>query len=243
MASSFFMFTGYRFYVYRIQMEYRISEKVALAAPELKEVIVEADIENGPTPDGLWAEIEKEETRIHDTMKMEWINKIPAVAAIRKAYKALGKEPNRYRPSSEALMRRCVKGLGLYRSLTVIDLINLLSLKYGHSIGGFDRDKIEGEALVLGVGEKDEPYEGIGRGPLNIECLPVYRDAAGGVGTPTSDNERTKLTPDTRRLVMTIHLFDGEGEEEIKEEVTRLLTSYAAGKNIIFREGVREGEV
>ena len=69
----------------------------------------------------------------------------------------------------------------------------LLSKDY--SIGGFDADKFVGDTLTLGVGRAGEPYEGIGRGLLNIEGLPVYRDAEGGVGTPTSDNERTKNDP------------------------------------------------
>ena len=98
---------------------------------------------NPPTGDALWSEIQLEEKRLGG-MPMEMVNKRPAIAATRAAYKALGKEPNRYRPSAEALTRRCVKGLELYRTLTIIDLTNLLSLITGHSIGAFDRDAIVG---------------------------------------------------------------------------------------------------
>lgn len=217
-------------------MDVRISRAVAEAAPGLSVTVVEADVENGPTQDALWAEIVGEASRIRAEYAMEQVNKRPAIAATRAAYKALGKEPNRYRPSAEALCRRCVKGMELYRSMAVVDLINLLSIATGHSIGGFDRDAIEGESLVLGVGEEGEPYEAIGRGQLNIACLPVFRDSAGGVGTPTSDNDRTKLSGTTRRLLMTINKY-GESEMSDAEAdalTRRLLEQYASARNIRF---------
>lgn len=219
-------------------MDIRISEEVAAAAPALRVVAVEADVANSPTPDDLWNEINEASQWIKDNFAMEMVNKRGAIAATRAAYKALGKEPNRYRPSAEALCRRCVKGLELYRSLAVIDLINLLSIRTGHSIGGFDRDSIEGDSLVLGVGREGEPYEAIGRGLLNIAGLPVFRDSVGGVGTPTSDNDRTKLSESTQRLLMTINIY-GEGEmntEEVVELTKRLLEQYAQAKNIKFKE-------
>ena len=86
-----------------------------------------------------------------------------------------------------------MRGIPLYQIDTLVDLINLVSLRTGHSIGGFDTDKIQGTHLELGIGKAGEPFEGIGRGVLNIEGLPVYRDSFGGIGTPTSDHERTKM--------------------------------------------------
>lgn len=217
-------------------LDFTIEPAVQAAAPLLAVVVLEADIVNRPTPDALWDEIAATAAAIKDSVAMEAVNKQPAIAATRAAYKALGKEPNRYRPSAEALMRRCVKGLELYRSLAVIDLINLMSLITGHSIGGFDRDRIEGENLTLGVGENGEPYEAIGRGQLNIEHLPVIRDSAGGIGTPTSDNDRTKLTPLSKRLLMTINLYSGDADEQsVTELAVRLLTAYASASDISYK--------
>lgn len=217
-----------------MKTQVNISPEIAAAAPALKVIVVEADIVNPPTADALWDEILEAEARVA-TMPMERVNKLPAIAATRAAYKALGKEPNRYRPSAEALMRRCVKGLGLYRTLTVIDLTNLLSLLTGVSIGAFDRDAIVGGSITLGVGREGEPYEAIGRGQLNIACLPVFRDAVGGIGTPTSDNERTKLSPSTTRLLMTINMYGGISDgNEIISLTRRLLESYASATDIEF---------
>ena len=114
------------------------------------------------------------------------------------------------------------QGKELYQRDTLVDLVNLASIAYGYSIGGFDADKFEGDTLTLGVGKADEPYEGIGRGMINIEGLPVYRDKIGGVGTPTSDNERTKMTIDTTHLVVLINGYDGD-EQHVRENAEFIL--------------------
>lgn len=216
-------------------MKIKISDEIASKAPGLHLIVGTATIKNGPTQDALWTEIEQVAERMRDSYEMPMINKRPAIAATRAAYKACGKDPNRYRPSTESLCRRMVKGLDLYRSLSVIDLINLASVASGHSIGGFDLDKVEGDTLTLGIGREGEPYEGIGRGPLNIAGLPVLRDAVGGIGTPTSDNERTKLEEGTRRLLLVINAYGTEmADEDVVALFTRLLTQYADAKDINF---------
>lgn len=222
-----------------MELNVNISPEVAAAAPDLQVVVVEAVVANPPTPDALWNEIQLAAGEIRAAMPMDQVNKRPAIAATRAAYKALGKEPNRYRPSAEALCRRCVKGMELYRTLAIIDLINLVSIKTGHSIGGFDRDAIVGGDLTLGVGREGEPYEAIGRGQLNIACLPVFRDAVGGVGTPTSDNDRTKLSEDTRRLLMTINCYAPHEVDETVALTERLLRQYASAADIRVRMAAR----
>lgn len=213
-----------------------VSDEIRAKAPALRVLQIEAEIENPDTPEALWAELEALAAVVHGRYAMEMVNKRPAIAATRTAYKACGKEPNRYRPSSEALMRRMVKGLELYRTAAVIDLINLLSVACGHSIGGFDADRIDGDIVTLGIGREGEPYEAIGRGPLNIAGMPVWRDNTGGIGTPTSDNERTKLSPSTRRLLMIVNMYGDEMPvADIEALARRLLITYASAKNIQTR--------
>lgn len=208
-------------------MKIIISDEIRKVAPDYHVTIVEAEVENAPTDDLLWQLLLAEGEAVRKAYTLDMVNKRPAIRATRQAYKALGKEPNRYRPSSEALCRRLVKGLELYRINALVDIINLVSVRSGYSIGGFDIDKIEGDTLTLGVGREDEPFEGIGRGPLNIHCMPVFRDSIGGIGTPTSDNERTKLDLGTRRLLMTINVYGPEQDVDRTVELTReLLTRY-----------------
>ena len=216
-------------------MKFKFEDIINEKAPDYRLIAVEADVKSLPTDDELWREITSFAESYRACHEMAEVNKRPGIAGTREAYKAFGKEPNRYRPSTEALCRRFVKGLDLYRTLALIDLVNLLSVACGHSIGGFDADKISGDTLILGVGQEGEPYQAIGRGPLNIACLPVWRDSVGGIGTPTSDNERTKITADTRRILLTINIYKADmPENDIIAMTERLLMQYASARNITF---------
>jgi DNA/RNA-binding domain of Phe-tRNA-synthetase-like protein len=213
-------------------MKVSISSLVAEACPGLQAGIIKATVVNSETSDALWDELQAEATRIATTYATDTLSKRPAIAGTRQAYKTFGKDPARYRVSSEALCRRAIRGLDLYRINTLVDLINVVSMRSGYSIGGFDADRIEGD-MTLGVGTADDLFHGIGRGVLNIEGMPVYRDNVGGVGTPTSDNERTKITMDTTQLLITINAYATEMPlEECMQWTIDLLEKYAQATNI-----------
>jgi len=221
---------GWRIDMRQISIE--ISDAIYRACPDFRVAVIACKVMNYDYNEALWREIKLFTTGFEATYRMEEIKLRPAIHATRQAYRMLGKDPNRYRPSAEALCRRILKGQQLYQINTLVDLINLVSLKTGYSIGGFDLDKIVDD-LTLGVGEADERFEAIGRGVLNIEGLPVYRDAVGGIGTPTSDEERTKITTDTAHLLMIINAYSGE--EGLQEAVTYsvdLLKRHAGAKEI-----------
>lgn len=210
-----------------------IDPRILAVCPNMEIGLLSASVVNGDTCDMLWQEIEKEAAAVAQRYELLEINKRPAIAATRRLYKALGKDPGRYRVASEALCRRIIRGLGLYRLTTLIDVVNLVSIKSGYPISGLDADKLVGNTLAMGVGEKDELYCGIGRGPLNIEGLPVYRDAKGGVATPTSDEERTKFTLGTCRVQININAFAPEMPlEEAVNWTASLLEKYANATNI-----------
>lgn len=216
-------------------MQITISNQIKEICPDLKVAVVVCKVRNTPTTEALWSEITAEGERIVSVYKLEDINKRPEILATRAAYKSLGKDPNRYRPSAEALCRRIVRGLPLYQVSTLVDIINLVSIRSGFSIGGFDIGKIQGD-IVLGVGTADDEFDAIGRGLLNIEGLPVYRDKLGGIGTPTSDNERTKISGDTTDLLMLINGYSGElGLQEAVDFSKALLEKYANLMSFEFR--------
>lgn len=213
-------------------MKVSISSLVAEACPGLRAGIIKATVVNSETGDELWNELQAEAARIAAAYTTDTLSKRPAIAGTRQAYKTFGKDPARYRVSSEALCRRAIRGLDLYRINTLVDLINVVSMRSGYSIGGFDADRIEGD-MTLGVGTADDVFHGIGRGLLNIEGMPVYRDNVGGVGTPTSDEERTKITMDTTNLLITINAYAPEMPlEECLQWTIELLGKYAQATNV-----------
>lgn len=210
--------------------EFRVSEEIKSACPAFAGAAVYASVQNTLHSDGLWKEIDEFIDRLTASTQIEDIKQHPIIAATREAYKRCGKDPGRYRPSAEALRRRLMRGVPLYRINTLVDLINLVSLRTGHSIGGFDANKIQGTVLSLGIGKVGELFEGIGRGMLNIEGLPVYRDAVGGIGTPTSDNERTKMDLETTKILAIVNGYNGkEGLTEAGVMIQDLLERYAQG--------------
>ena len=197
-------------------MEIIVSDEIKHVCPTFVGAAVEAEVTNSSFSAELWNEIHEFETSIRTKLTPDSLKELPSIRATRQVYKLCGKDPSRYRPASEQLIRRILQGKELYQIDTLVDLVNLASIVYGYSIGGFDVAKMKGDTLTLGIGKEGEPYEGIGRGILNIAGLPVYRDAEGGVGTPTSDNERTKLTLSTRQLLVLINGYDGNEERVLQ---------------------------
>lgn len=197
-------------------MKVIVSEEIEQVCPEFVGACVEATVVNSPYSETLWQDIDGFCNKFREELTTESLKEIASIAATRRVYKACGKDPSRYRPASEALIRRILQGKGLYQLNTLVDLVNLASIAFGYSIGGFDADKFEGNTLTLGIGREGEPYEGIGRGMINIQGLPVYRDAKGGVGTPTSDNERTKISEHTSHLLVLINGYDGN-EQRVRQ--------------------------
>ena len=215
------------------------SDTIKQTCPEFTAGLICAQVKNSLYNESLWKEIEEEITQIRQEYPLETINKRETILATRKVYKNLGKDLNRYRPSAEALCRRLTKGMELYHISTLVDLINLVSIRTGYSIGGFDAGKIEGDFLTLGVGKENELFHAIGRGILNIENLPVYRDATGPIGTPTSDHERTKMDVGTTHILAIVNGYNGkEGLKEAAEMIQSLLKDYAGsdGGELIYFE-------
>lgn len=141
------------------------------------------------------------------------VNEIPNIKESRMAYRAFGKDPSRYRVSSEALIRRIGQGKGLYEVNTVVDVNNLISIESGFSVGSYDTAKIE-DNLIFRVGKEGETYKGIGKEEINIEYLPVLADEKGAIGSSTSDSERAMITESASEVLTLIYSFSENDDLE-----------------------------
>ena len=181
---------------------------------------------------GLWREIDQHLAHLTASIKPEQINSIPQIAAMRRAYKALGKDPSRYRGSAEALLRRVLSGKGLYQINSVVDINNLVSLESLNAAGTYDLEKIT-SPIELRIGGAGESYKGIGKDLINIENLPVFADASGRFGSPTSDSERAMVRLETQKVLMVVFSFAGaEGLERWMQRASELLSRYCSGAGI-----------
>ena len=140
------------------------------------------------------------------------IAQVPHIQETREAYKALGKSPSQYRNASEAMLRRIVKGNGLYKISNVVEINNLISIRSGYSIGSYDNQALSGK-IELRPAPAGERYDGIGKSDINIENLPVLFDEEGAFGNPTSDSNRAIIQEGKREVLSVIYAFHLEQEE------------------------------
>ncbi len=181
----------------------------------------------------LWAYLKKEiYKKAKDAIFDYGVNEIPNIKESRAAYKAFGKDPSRYRVSSEALIRRIGQGKGLYEVNTVVDVNNLISIESGFSVGSYDTARM-GEDLVFRIGEAGETYKGIGKEEIKIDALPVLADEQGAIGSSTSDSERAMITEDAQEVLTLIYSFsDNQDLEKALESGRRYLEQYAKTSGI-----------
>lgn len=170
--------------------------------------------------------------KVKDAIFDYGINEIPNIRESRAAYKAFGKDPSRYRVSSEALVRRIGQGKGLYEVNTVVDVNNLISVESGFSVGSYDTSKIEDD-LVFRIGREGETYKGIGKDEIHIDCLPVLSDEKGAIGSSTSDSERAMITEEAAEVLTLIYSFSENEDLEVALDYgKKYLETYAGAQDV-----------
>ena len=156
---------------------------------------------------------------------------IPKLKVSRDGYKKLGIDPSRYRLACESLVRRIVKGFEVYRINDIVDLGNILSIQTHRSVCVVDLDKIVGNILIE-KGHKDDIYERINRGIINITNMPAYKDDISYFGTPTSDTMRTAVSDTTKSILVMIICFNDQDMETDELLLVDLYKKYANASNI-----------
>lgn len=187
------------------------------------------------SPVALLAEMNQRELEIQELPFPRGVLESPQVEAVRRAYRALGKDPARYRGSAEALLRRIVAGKGFPQINAVVDVINLVSVESRLPVGLYDVAHVAGE-IVFRAGHAGETYKGIGKYDLNLEGLPLFVDDVGPHGSATSDSERTMVTSKTTGILAVIVSFGGpECLDRWTQRMSELLAEHAAAENVAIR--------
>src|SRR5690242_15673 len=208
-----------------------IDAEMKAKCPRVALACVTADVVTGATPEKLDRELRICEERILKLAEPKLVLESAQIMATRAAYKALGKDPARYRGSAEALLRRVIAGKGLPRISNVVDVINLVSVESRLPVGLYDLAHVQGDILFR-AGRAGETYKGIGKYELNLEGLPVFCDAIGPHGSPTSDSERTMVTSETKHVLAIIISFAGnQGLDGWMERMNDLFALYAGGSH------------
>ena len=161
----------------------------------------------------------------------EW-SQIPGVKGSRAAYKAFGRNPGRYRVSSEALLRRVRRGDALYQINSVVDVNNFISIQNGLSVGSYDYNQISDSVILRKAGQGDG-YTGIGKVFLDMENMLVLADDQGIFGSSMSDSKRAMVTETTKNVLEVIYCFEEDIDlENLLIEAKTAFENYASAKNI-----------
>ena len=164
-------------------------------------------------------------------------SEVPGTADARTLYKALGIDPTKTRPSNEALLRRALKGEALYRINTLVDALNLVSLREQLPFGLYDLGRVE-PPVALRLGAASESYEGIRKGPVQVADRPVLVDALGPFGNPTSDSLRTSITLATTRCLAVAYApaaYSPARLDEVLDRTAATLTKACGGELVLRR--------
>jgi len=194
-----------------------------------------ASVQAHATPQGLEDELRLCEQKILQLPEPRAVLESAPILATRSGYKALGKDPARYRGSAEALIRRIIAGKGSPRIHAVVDIINIVSVESRLPIGLYDLARVRGD-ITFRAGRAGETYKGIGKYDLNLEHLPLFADELGPHGSATSDSERTMVTAKTEGILAVIVSFGGPEElDRWTQRMSALLTQFAAAQNVEIR--------
>jgi DNA/RNA-binding domain of Phe-tRNA-synthetase-like protein len=216
-------------------MQITIDAKLKAKCPRTALACVTARVQPGASPVLLLGEMNQRELEIQELPFPRGLLASPQVEATRAAYKALGKDPSRYRGSAEALLRRIVAGKGFPQINAVVDAINLVSVESRLPVGLYDLAHVTGE-IIFRAGRAGETYKGIGKYDLNLEGIPLFADSAGPHGSATSDSERTMVTAATKEVLAVIISFAGaDGLERWAQRMSALLTQHAAAQDVEIR--------
>ncbi|EGO62496.1 B3/4 domain-containing protein [Acetonema longum] len=213
-------------------MKISISDEIKIVCPGTVLGILHYKVTVEPSSTKLLDIFDSAIAKLSDEYTLDAIVQNPHIAATRQAYKALGKSPHEYRNAAEAMLRRIIKNSELYHINNVVEVNNLISVSSGYSIGSYDLGELKG-AVELRRAEDGTHYDGIGKGSVNIEHLPVLYDDLGPFGNPSSDSCRAMIQSGNRNVISVFYSFDGrKGLKPWIEQFSANLEQYCGVRGI-----------
>jgi DNA/RNA-binding domain of Phe-tRNA-synthetase-like protein len=200
--------------------------EINIKLPAVKLGAIEADaVRVAPADQALAQLMDEVCERKRREFTLESLADSKPVRDVRAMFREWGMDPSKYRPSSEALLRRVVQGKGLYRVSNVVDIGNLGSIETGWPFGCYDRSRIQ-QPIEFRHGVADESYEGIGKQTWHLQGRPLLADSQGPFGSPISDSTRSMITESAKDILIVLYVpagaIDASLEVAIKRVIERL---------------------
>ncbi len=184
------------------------------------------------------AELEKtlreEQKHIKEKFVLESLSQTPGLQESRRAFKMLGLDPARYRPSQEALLRRILKDQPILVINTGVDLCNLLSIRYQVPMGIYDLNRITGN-LILKVGTQEEIYAALNERDVSCEQKFILCDQVGAIGSPYVDSKRTAVDVSCRNILHVVYFCHPSLDEQTFETMRDSFAQHLGGDSEGYR--------
>jgi len=219
-------------------MQISIDDSIKKAIPNCRlGIIIVSDVTVRGTPPALAQEFGQLQAEVAKIYKLDLLAATPRIVAVRTMYKKLDFDPSRYRPASEALVRRVLQNKSLYYVNSAVDVNNFCSIKYLMPFGLYDLDKITGNVLYRMASEGT--YVNISSKEVSANGKPFLTDQTGFFGNPTSDARRTAVNLSTTNLLSVIY-----ADEEVTDQELQALLDDTANMMVMYNGGsIREKEI
>ncbi|MBB6283771.1 B3/B4 domain-containing protein [Geobacillus subterraneus] len=203
-----------------------LSEELKQRLPSGKfGVIRYRHIEVGDSPQMLKGRLELFQESIYVELQEKAIADIPELAEWRQAFKQIGTDPGRYRPSSESLYRRIQKRNFIPPIHSAVDVNNFFSLYYKIPLGIYDLDRIEG-SVTIAVGTEHDEYIALNGRSVNFANKLVSKDERGPFGSPIVDSERTAVTKETKNALQIVYFLPSITEDAANRQLQAIQTMF-----------------
>ncbi|MDF2065252.1 phenylalanine--tRNA ligase beta subunit-related protein [Bacillus sp. Cr_A10] len=165
-------------------------------------------------------------------MEDKAITEFAGIKEWRILWKKFGADPNRYRPSVEALYRRIAKQNYITPMHSAVDLNNFFSMRYEIPMGIYDVDKIQGD-ITISLGNEETVYEGLNGRENKLNNILTLQDTYGPFGSPFVDSKRTAVTENTKNAIQIVFLRPSMGEVDalqLVESMRNMFTQIHGGE-------------
>ena len=217
-------------------MEIRIEPEITELIPNFKIGFIQyEEISVGESPQMLKGRLQLFQESLYFELEDKKLTDFPGIHEWSQIFKRIGKDPNRYRHSAEALYRRIQKQNYLQPVNSAIDLNNFFSLQYDIPIGIYDSEKLN-NPLTLRLGNDGEEYRGLNGRNNSLHRLIVSADEKNAFGSPFVDSEKTAVTEMTRNAVQIVYLQPSLEQEKAEKMVSSLANMFTQihGGNAIW---------
>ncbi|WP_077617040.1 B3/4 domain-containing protein [Bacillus sinesaloumensis] len=203
-------------------MEIHISPHLKELVPNLKVGIIQYEhIEVGESPQMIRGRLQTFQESLFFDLEDKPVTDVEGISAWRQIFKQVGTDPNRYRPSVEAIYRRIQKQNFLSSIHSAVDLNNFFSMQYEIPIGIYDTTKIKGD-IEIRIGQSSDEYMAINGRVISMKDKMLSSDETGAFGSPYVDSERTAVTTDTKHAIQIVYLNPSLQEDSCKNLLASL---------------------